>query len=86
MNEPVRRGLACSLLVALAACVSGAENAARARSADDFSCPRAEMTMTKRDDGAYQAQGCGRYGVYRCAWHEDMLHDQGVWDCAPQSR
>jgi hypothetical protein len=80
-----RRALACSLLLSLAACVSGAENAARARAADDLRCPRTDMTMTKLDDGAYQAQGCGGYGVYRCVRHEDMLHDEGVWDCSRQS-
>ena len=81
-----RRLLVPALLSSLVACISSAEPAARAQAAEDTRCPEEEITMTKLDDGDYQAQGCATYGVYHCTSLQVTRHAPLTWDCERQGK
>jgi hypothetical protein len=38
----------------------------RARAADDWSCPKSEVTVTSQGKDVFRVSGCGRSALYSC--------------------
>jgi hypothetical protein len=53
-----------------------------ARAADDMHCPAKDITVTSREMGAYDAQGCGKRESYVVRGGE-VLPDSGAQDDLP---
>jgi len=50
----------------LGACLPTSEDLARARAANEFSCPEAQITMTELSPDTEEVHACGRRAVYTC--------------------
>ena len=48
----------------------GFEPSVRRAMSEDAKCPEDKVVVKGLPEGGYQAEGCGRSGVYDCTWPE----------------